>query len=124
MQPVNGFEHLDAWRGDDQHGQQFIKGHRLACNRQPAEHALLQSRETRKLLAQQVADATKDQRRDAKKRANLATEEVDNGFGYDLQGQRIAPIELNEALLVSFGSDYFFLHAELLAGSETESCQA
>ena len=36
MQPINGFERLATRQGNDQHSQQFIKGHRLAIAREPA----------------------------------------------------------------------------------------
>ncbi len=83
-QAIHGFQHLDVREWCHQHRAQVIEGHRLAQDRQPEQHRLLQRREPRPLLVEQLGDAAKHHRTPGEERVDLAPEEVDDGLGHDV----------------------------------------
>jgi hypothetical protein len=76
------------------------------------------------LFVQQFSNVPKEHCFPGEELANLASEEVGDGLRYDLQGQWIAPIDLDEPLLFRGSPDDFFFHEELLASDTIQSSKA
>ena len=105
MQRFQCLAHLHGRKPCHQHGEEFLQCHRFAHDRQPEEQRLLQGRESCKLLGKQVTDGAKDHRVLLQEGADLAPEEFGDGLSDDVQGQRVARIQLGEAHPVLRGAN-------------------
>ena len=114
-QSIDGFQYLHARQRGHQHGEQFLQRHRLAQNRQPGQHRLLQAREPRPLLLEQIGNAAKDGHALGKEQVDGAAEEVGDGLGHDIEGQRVARIRLHQPGALLWGADHLVLGQQLLA---------
>ena len=88
---IDGFEHLtDGQRlaTSTASSSSRLTGSRIIASQ--ASTICSDGREPGELLSEQVSDAAKDNRTLCQEMADLASEEVGNGLGHDLQGQRIA----------------------------------
>src|SRR6059036_2855646 len=81
-----------------QHLHEGVELRPLAQHSEPSEQQVLQGREPPHLLAQHRADAVEDQFPFLQKAVEIATEEVGDSLGHDLEGERIARIAAHEPL--------------------------
>ncbi len=68
------------------------------------------------MLLQQLGDAAKDGRPPREERVDLAPKEVGDGLGHDLEGQRVARVDLPQAGALLGGAHDLVLGQELRAG--------
>jgi hypothetical protein len=76
------------------------------------------------LLGEQFLDTAEHYCALFEEQANFAREEVGDGLGYDLQGQRVAHVHLDEAHTVLRSPDHLLLHEQLLAGDGIQPREA
>ena len=105
MQRFQCLAHLHICNGSQQQRVQLDNTSRFAHDRQPGQQRLLQGRESCKLLGKQVTDGAKDHRVLLQEGADLAPEEFGDGLSDDVQGQRVARIQLGEAHPVLRGAN-------------------
>jgi len=115
-QAVHGLEHLPRKPRCDEQDQQFLEAERLAHNGQPAQHGLLHGGEPANLLAEQLADTAETHRALLEEQADLPPEEVSDGLGHDLQGQRVARVHLGEPFPFLRSTHHLLLPKQLLTG--------
>jgi hypothetical protein len=61
------------------------------------------------LLVEQLAHAAKDHLALLQERGDLAPEELGDGLGHEVQGQRVARVHLHQARPLVRKTDHFFL---------------
>ena len=105
MQRFQCLAHLHTCNRSHQQRVQFNNTSRFAHDRQPGQQRLLQGRESCKLLGKQVTDGAKDHRVLLQEGADLAPEEFGDDLSDDVQGQRIARIQLGKTRLVVRAAD-------------------
>ena len=76
------------------------------------------------MLVEQLGDAAKDGHALGKELVDGAAEEVGDGLGHDLEGQRVARIRLHQAGALLGGAHHLVLGQELLARHRLQPAEA
>ena len=96
VQRLNSFQQTGTRHWCDEERQQVIEARRFSQDRQPQQHRLLQSGKPAELLSEERMNTPKNDLTLIEEGSDFASKEINNRLRYNVQGQGIASIGIDQ----------------------------